>query len=111
MWDMEPNLLMRAWIVAHLSTARYHAVVCCAGSAGEVAFREALYPQYKSHLSAGRMQSQDATSLPFVADVSGELGLETDHHVTPNPRRMSTTTNLIARPVHRNLCVISNKFV
>ena len=48
MRDMEPNLLMRAWMVAHLSMARYHAVVCCAGSAGEVAFREALYPQYTS---------------------------------------------------------------
>ena len=45
---MRPNLLMRAWMMAHVYGAEYQAVVCCAGSSGEVAFRESLCPQYTS---------------------------------------------------------------
>ena len=45
---MQPNLLMRAWMMAHLYGAEYQAVVCHAGSSGEVAFRESLCPQYTS---------------------------------------------------------------
>ena len=45
---MKPNLLMRAWMMAHLYGAEYQAVVCYAGSSGEVAFRESLCPQYTS---------------------------------------------------------------
>ena len=45
---MKPNLLMRAWMMAHLYGAEYQAVVCYAGSGGEVAFRESLCPQYTS---------------------------------------------------------------
>ena len=45
---MQPNLLMRAWMMAHLYGAEYQAVVCHAGSGGEVAFRESLCPQYTS---------------------------------------------------------------
>ena len=45
---MKPNLLMRAWMMAHLYGAEYQAVVCHAGSSGEVAFQESLCPQYTS---------------------------------------------------------------
>ena len=45
---MEPNLLMQVWMMAHLYGAKYQAVVCYAGSSGEVAFRESLCPQYTS---------------------------------------------------------------
>ena len=45
---MEPNLLMRAWMMAHLHGAKYQAVVCLCGSNGEAAFRESLSPQYTS---------------------------------------------------------------
>ena len=45
---MKPNLLMRAWMMAHVYVAEYQAVVCLCGSSGEVAFREALCPQYTS---------------------------------------------------------------
>ena len=45
---MKPNLLMRAWMMAHVYGAEYQAVVCYAGSDGEVAFREALCPQFTS---------------------------------------------------------------
>ena len=45
---MKPNLLMRAWMMAHLYGAEYQTVVCYAGSSGEVAFRESLCPQYTS---------------------------------------------------------------
>ena len=48
MHNMQPNLLMRAWMMAHLYGAEYQAVVCHAGSSGEVAFRESLCPQYTS---------------------------------------------------------------
>ena len=48
MCNTEPNLLMRAWMMAHLYGAEYQAVVCLAGSSGEVAFRESLCPQYTS---------------------------------------------------------------
>ena len=43
---MQPNLLMRAWMVALLYGAEYQAEVCHAGSSGEVAFLESLCPQY-----------------------------------------------------------------
>ena len=43
---MKPNLLMRSWMMAHVYGAEYQAVVCHAGSDGEVAFRESLCPQY-----------------------------------------------------------------
>ena len=43
---MKPNLLMRAWMMAHVYGAEYQAVVCYAGSDGDVAFRESLCPQY-----------------------------------------------------------------
>ena len=47
--DTQPNLLMRAWMVAHLPpTATLQATVCCGGSLGEAAFRESLQPQYTS---------------------------------------------------------------
>ena len=39
---------MRAWMMAHLYGAEYQAAVCCAGSSGEVAFRESLRPQFTS---------------------------------------------------------------
>ena len=45
---MKPNLFMRAWMMAHLYGAEYQALVCYAGSSGEVAFRESLCPQYTS---------------------------------------------------------------
>ena len=45
---MKPNLLMRAWMMAHLYGAEYQAVVCLCGFSGEVAFRESLCPQYTS---------------------------------------------------------------
>ena len=45
---MKPNLLMRAWMMAHLYGAEYQAVVCLCGSSGEVAFRESLGLQYTS---------------------------------------------------------------
>ena len=45
---MDPPLLVRAWMAAHLYGAKYQAVVCCAGTAGEAAFRESLQPQYTS---------------------------------------------------------------
>ena len=45
---MKPNLLMRSWMMAHLYGAEYQAMVCYAGSDGEVAFRESLCPQYTS---------------------------------------------------------------
>ena len=46
---MDPPLLVRAWMMAHLYGAKYQAVVCYAGSNGEVAFRESLRAQYTSH--------------------------------------------------------------
>ena len=46
--DMEPPLLVRAWMMAHLWGARYQAIVCCGGSSGEAAFRESLRAQYTS---------------------------------------------------------------
>ena len=45
---MKPNLLMRAWMMAHLFGTKYQAVVCNAGSSGEVAFHESLCPHYTS---------------------------------------------------------------
>ena len=48
MHDMEPPLLVRAWMMAHLWGARYQALVCCGGSSGETAFRESLRAQYTS---------------------------------------------------------------
>ena len=45
---MKPNLLMHVWMMAHVYGAEYQAVVCYAGSSGEVAFRESLCPQYTS---------------------------------------------------------------
>ena len=48
MRGMQPNLLMRAWMMAHLYGAEFQAVVCSGGSSGEVAFRESLCPQYTS---------------------------------------------------------------
>ena len=53
---MEPNLLMRAWMVAHVYGAKHQAAVCCAGSSGEGAFRESLGLQYTS-------SRHDATGL------------------------------------------------
>ena len=35
-------------MAAHLYGAKYQAAVCCAGTAGEAAFRESLQPQYTS---------------------------------------------------------------
>ena len=49
MLALEPPLLVRAWMMAHVYGAKYHAVVCSAGSSGEAAFREALRPQYTTH--------------------------------------------------------------
>ena len=46
---MDPPLLVRAWMMAHLYGAKVQAVVCYAGSSGEVAFRESLRAQYTSH--------------------------------------------------------------
>ena len=46
--DMEPPLLVRAWIMAHLWGAKYQAMVCRGGSSGEAAFRESLRAQYTS---------------------------------------------------------------
>ena len=43
---MKPNLLMRAWMMAHLYGAEYQAVVCLCSSSGDVAFRESLCPRY-----------------------------------------------------------------
>ena len=43
-FKMRPNLLMRAWMMAHLYGEEYQAVVCYAGSDSEVAFRESLCP-------------------------------------------------------------------
>ena len=45
---MRPNLLMRAWMMAHLYGAEYQALVCLCGSSGDVALRESLCPQYAS---------------------------------------------------------------
>ena len=45
---MKPNLLMHVWMMVHVYGAEYQAVVCYAGSSGEVAFRESLCPQYTS---------------------------------------------------------------
>ena len=45
---MQPNLLMRAWMMAHLYGAKLQALVCSGGSDGEAAFRESLEPQYTS---------------------------------------------------------------
>ena len=55
MHGMEPNLLMQAWMMAHLYGAKYQASVCCGGSSGEAAFRESLRPRYISsrHHSKG----------------------------------------------------------
>ena len=47
-FKMEPNLLMRAWMMAHVYGAKYQAAVCMCGSGGEAAFRESLRPQYTS---------------------------------------------------------------
>ena len=47
-YNMEPNLLMRTWMMAHLHGAEYQAVVCCCGSSGEDAFQESLEPQFMS---------------------------------------------------------------
>ena len=47
-FKMKPNLLMRAWMMAHLYGAEHHAVVCLCGSCGHVAFRESLCPQFTS---------------------------------------------------------------
>ena len=47
-FKMNPNLLMRAWMMAHLYGAEYQAVVCLCGSSGDVAIRESLCPQYTS---------------------------------------------------------------
>ena len=47
-FTMQPNLLMRSWMMAYVYGAEYQAVVCHAGSDGEVAFRESLCPQYTS---------------------------------------------------------------
>ena len=48
MHDMDPPLLVRAWMMAHLYGAKYQAIVCCGGSNGEAAFRESLRPRYTS---------------------------------------------------------------
>ena len=39
---MQPTLLANTWVVAHLPQEKYSALLCCAGSAGEVAFRNSL---------------------------------------------------------------------
>ena len=48
MTELNPNLLMRAWMMAHLYGAKLQALVCSGGSEGEAAFRESLEPQYTS---------------------------------------------------------------
>ena len=39
---MRPTLLANSWAVAHLPGTIYSALLCCAGSAGEAAFRNSL---------------------------------------------------------------------
>ena len=39
---MQPTLLANTWMAAHLPSEKYMAVLCCAGSAGESAFRNSL---------------------------------------------------------------------
>ena len=43
---MQPTLLANTWMAAHLPDERYLAVLCCAGSAGEAAFHNALDDQF-----------------------------------------------------------------
>ena len=39
---LQPTLLANTWMAAHLPHTKYLAVLCCAGSAGESAFRNSL---------------------------------------------------------------------
>ena len=39
---MQPTLLANSWVAAHLPGAKYMALLCAAGSAGEAAFRNSL---------------------------------------------------------------------
>ena len=94
---MEPNLLMRTWMMAHVYGAKYQAAACCAGSSGEAAFRESLEPSYTSarHDAKGLRTfhitgTRGGDSVSRIA--SGCIG----HHVVGGPKgalRITVTSN------------------
>ena len=74
---MDPPLLVRAWMMAHLYGAKVQAVVCYAGSSGEVAFRESLRAQYTLDSSRWRRSQhrwcrlhQESLPRPFIGLIS-----------------------------------------
>ena len=62
---MQPTLLANTWMVAHLPNEKYMALLCCAGSAGEAAFRNSLDSSYAGagyeHLPATAKRRRHAT--------------------------------------------------
>ena len=76
---MQPNLLTNAWSAAHLPSPRHQALLCCAGSSGECAFRESLQGQYTSdrHRSKGLCFyhiTGTAGDTPFSRISMGRIG-------------------------------------
>ena len=45
-FNMQPTLLANTWMAAHLPHTKHSAMLCCAGSAGEAAFRNSLDGQF-----------------------------------------------------------------
>ena len=94
---MQPNLLMRARMMAHLYGAEYQAVVCHAGSSGEVAFRESLCPQYTSHRhDAKGLRTYHITGTCYGTSISrivcGQMGNELVGAST-GPLHITVTSN------------------
>ena len=95
--EMNPPLLMRAWMMAHVYGAEYQAVVCMCGSAGEAAFRESLYPQYTSpHHDAKGLCTYYITGTSGDATISRIVPqrMEKDVPGAPGgPLRVKVTSN------------------
>ena len=90
---MQPTLLANSWVAAHLPNTTHMAVLCCAGSAGEAAFRNSLDNQF---VEVG-YQHQSNWKLPrrptFLV-----VGTALENGVLATKRRITRSGHIISDP-------------
>ena len=90
---MQPTLLANTWVAAHLPNTTHMAVLCCAGSAGEAAFRNSLDNQF---VEVG-YQHQSNWKLPrrptFLV-----VGTALENGVLATKRRITRSGQIISDP-------------
>ena len=107
---MHPTLLANTWMAAHLPGERDMALLCCAGSAGEAAFRnsfdttfaEAGYQHLPTTLNRTR-----PTTYYVIRTTLGE-GEVTTHHTARSPQSIANLFASSNTPLLRRAQIFSN---